>query len=144
IATILLAPMYGSHQKVAGIEKSVSVTGYDYVKDTIGCWKSRNYSLKGDCKPKEGLKGQAILAALLMSAVAAAAGIFGFVPVIGRLASIVTTLAGIVTLAGMGYFAFSMMGGSKHDAALQWGAYLAGGGGLLTLISGLHGIRGGR
>ncbi|MBI1366530.1 MAG: hypothetical protein GC153_11325 [Alphaproteobacteria bacterium] len=146
IAAILFAPIYGAQQKVAGIDKDVSVTGLDYVKDTLNCWKNGNFSLKGDCEPQGKLKGKAIFAALFVSGVAAALGVLGMLPFIGRLVSFITTLAGIVVVAAVGYFILTTIGGSKHDSAdaVQWGAYLAGGGGLLTLISGLHGVRGGR
>lgn len=140
IAALLFAPIFGNQAKVGGIEKEVSVTGYDYVSNTIDCWQAGKISIKGDCKPQEGLKGQAVLAALIVSGAAAILGVFGLLPIIGRLTSVVTTIAGAVIVGAVGYVALTQLGDGGDN--LRWGAYLAGGGGLLTLISGLHGMRG--
>ncbi len=143
IAALLLPPIFaGPSAEVAGIVKPTTVTGYDYVGNTIDCWMDRNFILSGDCEPEGGIRGKAIFGAVFISAVAAALGVLGLLPVIGRLTSFITMLAGVVVIAAIGYFALTMMGTDEGLAGVQWGSYLAGGGGLLTLISGLAGARG--
>ena len=144
IAAILFAPMYSLsvNDPVLGEQAATPKSGYAFVEDTINCWRDGDYSLEGDCEPKGGLKGKAIFAAIFVSGVAAVLGVLGLLPVIGRLTSLVTTVAGVVVIAAIGYFALTMIGGRDGAESLQWGSYLAGGGGLLTLISGLSGMRG--
>ncbi len=146
IASILFAPlMAGQPTVVGGIEKPNTVSGFDYVGPTIGCWREaefKKFEMGGDCAPEGKGRGKAILAALVASIVAAAAGIVGMLPVVGRLTSIVTTMGGAAILAAMAYYAVTGLGGGDDASALQWGTYLAGGAGLLTLISGLSGMRG--
>lgn len=145
IAAILFAPMYSisGMDPVTNETSAATKSGYGLVKNTIDCWRSGEYSLADKCAPVGGLKGQAVFAAVFVSAVAAVLGILGLLPVIGRLTSLITTLAGIIVIAAIGYFALTTMGSKNGGSdAIQWGTYLAGGGGLLTLISGLHGVRG--
>ena len=143
VAAILFGPLVGRQDVIGGIEKTVALTGLDYVGPTIECWQNKNFSFSGDCRPEGGVKGQAILAAVAAGVVSAALGILGLLPIVGRLTSVVTTLAGGVIVAALGYFALSLMGGAgEAGEGVQWGTYLAGGGGLLTLIAGLAGMRG--
>lgn len=141
IATLLFAPIFGETTEVGGVDKDVALTGYDYISGTIECWKNGEFSLRGDCRPTGGNLGVAIFAAVFVSAVAAALGVIGLLPLIGRLTSFITTAAGVIVLAAIGFYALTQMSGDNGDQ-LRWGAYLAGGGGLLTLISGLAGMRG--
>jgi hypothetical protein len=143
IAAILFAPMYT--EKVSGSEFGTRMeqrSGYDYAAPTIDCFRKGKFSISGDCEPYGEMKGKLIFAALAVSAVAAVLGVVGILPVVGRLTSGVTTLAGAVVLAAMAYYILAQMRGEGGAEALQWGTYLAGGGGLLTLISGLAGMRG--
>jgi hypothetical protein len=144
VAVTLLGPLYSIEAKdpVLGKERMFYTTGYELVKDTIDCWRQGEYSVKGDCKPKGDLKGMMIFAAVVVSAAAGALGVLGLLPVVGRLVSAGTMLAGVIGLAALGYFAMRVIAGNGDDAALQWGMYLAGGLSLLTLISGLAGMRG--
>lgn len=143
IATLLFAPIFGAEPtEVGGIVKPNTVTGMDYVGETINCWTGGNYSISGDCAPQGGMKGLSIFAAVFVSAVAAVLGLFGLLPVVGRLTSAITTLAGVVVIAGIGFYILTNLGSDEGIGGVQWGAYLAGGGGLLTLISGLSGLRG--
>lgn len=143
IATLLFAPIFGGEATdVGGIVKTNTVTGMDYVGDTVTCWTSGEYSIAGDCAPEGGGKGLAIFAAVFVSAVAAVLGLVGLIPVIGKLTSAITMLAGIVVVAGIGFYILANLDSDHGLGAVQWGAYLAGGGGLLTLISGLSGMRG--
>jgi amino acid permease len=143
IAAILFAPMYT--EKVSGSEfgtRYQQLSGYDYVAPTLDCWTKGKFSIADDCEPNGAVKGKLIFAGVLISAVAAGLGVVGILPVVGRLTSGVTTLAGAVVLAAMAYYILSQLRSEGGAEALQWGAYLAGGGGLLTLISGLAGMRG--
>lgn len=143
IATLLFAPIFGGESsEVGGIVKPNVVTGMDYVGDTMKCWTGGKYSIAGDCAPDGGSKGLAIFAAVFVSGVAVVLGFIGMIPVIGRLASAVTMLAGIVVVAAIGFYIVTNLGSKEGIAGVQWGTYLSGGAGLLTLISGLSGMRG--
>jgi len=143
IAAILFAPMF--NETVSGSEfgdSSVSRTGWDYVGNTVECFRNQNFSIEGDCEPKLGMKGKAIFGAVFVSGIAAVLGVLGLIPFVGRITSVITTIAGIVVIAAISYYGLQQMGSDDGAANLQWGTYLAGGGGLLTLISGLSGMRG--
>lgn len=143
IAALLFAPML--NETVNGSEfgqRTDTLTGFDYVGPTIDCWRAQNFSISGDCEPKGGVKGLAIFGAVFISAVAAILGVLGLIPVIGRITSFITMAAGVVVIAAIGYYGLTQMSGGEGGEAIQWGTYLAGGGGLLTLISGLSGMRG--
>lgn len=142
IVLLLFTPLFSADtSEVGGIVKPNTVTGMDYVGDTLKCWTAGKFSIAGDCAPEAGNLGLAIFAAIFVSAVAAGIGVLGLFPIIGRLTSAITTLAGVVVIAGVGFYILSNIGGD-HGGGVQWGSYLAGGGGLLTLISGLSGMRG--
>ncbi|MCA8887666.1 MAG: hypothetical protein KDA46_02475 [Parvularculaceae bacterium] len=143
IAVLLFAPMY--NETVTGSEfgkRTDTLTGYDYVGTTIDCWRNQDFSITGKCEPQGDLKGKLIFGAVFISAVAAVLGVLGLLPVIGRLTSAVTTLAGVVVIGAIGYYVLTQMGGDSGPQAVQWGTYLTGGVGLLTTISGMAGMRG--
>jgi len=123
-------------------ETQTARTGHYFVGNTVDCFMAKNFSIEGECEPAGGNQGLAIFGAVFVSAVAAGLGVLGLLPVIGRLTSVVTTIAGIAVIAAIGYFALNMMNTEEGLQGVQWGSYLAGGGGLLTLISGLAGMRG--
>lgn len=141
IAAILFAPIYSftTSDPVAGDARS-DRTGQYFVGDTVTCFLKRDFSISGDCEPKNGNLGLSIFAAVAVSALAAGLGVIGLLPFVGRITSLVTTLAGIVAIGGIAFFCFNIMG--KEGVEIGWGSYLAGGAGLLTLISGLSGMRG--
>ncbi len=143
IAALLFAPIFQDQVEGSDLGGStVMYSGNDYVGNTVGCWIGGEFSIEGDCAPKAGEKGLAIFAAVFVSAVAAALGVLGLLPFIGRLTSFITTIAGIAAIGAIGFYVFSQMGTDEGLDGVQWGAYLGGGGGLLTLISGLAGMRG--
>jgi hypothetical protein len=143
IAAIIFGPLFAevTTGPVTG-EKLTPLTGNYFIADTITCFRNGEFSIAGDCEPELGLKGKAVFAATLAAAVAAALGVIGLLPFIGRLTSIFTMIAGVVIVASMGYFGMNILGAEDESVTLQWGTYLAGGLGLLTLISGLSGMRG--
>lgn len=143
IATLLFAPIFGGEaSEVGGIVKPNTVTGMDYVGETLKCWTSGNFSIAGECAPDAGRKGLAIFAAIFVSAVAAVLGFVGLLPFVGRLTSALTTLAGVIVVAGIAYYILTNLNSEQGIGGVQWGTYLAGGAGLLTFISGLSGMRG--
>ena len=143
IAALLFAPIFGDQVEGSDLGGgTVNLTGNDYVGNTVNCWIGRNFSVSGECEPQGGQKGMAIFAAVFVSAVAAVLGILGLLPFIGRLTSAITSLAGVIVIAAIGFYVFLQMGTDEGLEGVQWGSYLAGGGGLLTLISGLSGMRG--
>lgn len=142
IAVLFFAPIY--NETVTGSEfgtRTDTLTGQDYVGATVDCWLKGDFSIADECAP-HGVKGTLIFGAIFVSAVAAALGVIGLIPVIGRLTSAVTMLAGIVVIAAMSYYLLTQVGSDDGMRAIQWGSYLAGGGGILTVISGLSGMRG--
>ncbi|MEO1014173.1 MAG: hypothetical protein AAFX08_03195 [Pseudomonadota bacterium] len=143
LAALLFAPIF-SETVVSGEfgENTQTYTGHKYVGNTVDCWVGRNFSISGECEPQGGRKGFAIFAAVFVSATAAALGVIGLIPFVGRITSLVTSLAGVVVVAAIAFFVFSQMSGDAGLEGVQWGSYVAGGGGLLTLISGLAGMRG--
>ncbi|MBI1393347.1 MAG: hypothetical protein GC152_11460 [Alphaproteobacteria bacterium] len=145
IAALLFAPIFSDQVQGSDLASgSVSLTGHDYVGNTVNCWIGQNFSIADDCAPKGGTKGLAIFAAVFVSAVAAVLGIVGLLPFIGRLTSIVTSIAGVVVVAAIAFYVLQQVNSDEGLNGVQWGSYLAGGGGLLTLISGLAGMRGNR
>ena len=145
IAAILFAPIYktpAAYDDVQGVETSNQVAGYALVKPSIDCWRNQQISITGECEPKAGMRGKALAGAVGISAVAAVLGILGLLPVVGRLTSVFTVLSGLAVLGAIGYFGAGMLGAEGGASRIDWGTYLAGGGGLLTLISGLAGMRG--
>lgn len=114
----------------------------DYVGDTLKCWSSGKVTLADDCAPEAGTLGLGIFAAVITSAAAAVAGVLGLLPFVGRLTSAVATLAGAVVVSAISYYIVKNMGSDAGLGSVEWGAFAAGGGGLLTLISGLSGMRG--
>ena len=143
IAVLLFAPIFSDQVEGSDLGGgAVNLSGNSYVEDTISCWTGGNFSISGECEPKGGNKGLAIFAAIFVSAVAAGLGVLGLIPFVGRVTSAITTLAGVIVIAAIGFYCFAQMGSDEGLEGVQWGSYLAGGGGLLTLISGLSGMRG--
>lgn len=143
VAAILLGPLTTVTSTDSEFGKQTrAVAGLEYVKPTIDCWQKGEYSLEDKCEPlpKGEIKGKLLFAAVATSALAAVFGVLGLLPMVGRVTSFVTVAAGGVVMAAMGYYAMTQLG--NDGGGLQWGTYLAAGGGLLTLISGLAGVRG--
>ena len=143
IASISLCPLFSETTigAVSGDAVTTSRTGNFLVEDTIKCFSKQNFSLSGDCAPRLGMTGTAVAAALGAAAIAAVVGVPGLLPFVGRVTSFVTTAAGGIIVLGVGYFILQVMGAGE-SAKVEWGAYLGGGLGLLTLVAGLSGIRG--
>lgn len=143
IAVLFFTPLFSETTTGSVTGETVTPrTGEFFIGSTVNCWRELNFSMSGDCEPQGGMKGLAVASAAAISGIAAVLAVIGLLPFVGRLTSIVTVLAGVVTVLAMGYLILVLMGSSEGVGGVSWGAYLAGGVGLLTLISGLSGMRG--
>ena len=123
------------------------MTGDYFIGKAVDCLKELKAPIGEDCASDGEIQdstsvGSALSWASMLAIAAGALGIIGLIPFVGRLTSVVTIVAGLAGLGAMGYFLLTMMGTADGLAAVQWGAYLAAGAGLLTTISGLSGMRG--
>lgn len=143
IAAIILFPMFSETTvgAVTGDAVATARTGNFLVEETIQCFSKQKFSISGDCAPRLGMTGTAVAAAIGAAAIAAIAGLPGLLPFVGRVTSVVTAAGGGIIVIGVGYFILQVLGAGE-SAKVEWGAYLAGGLGLLTLVAGLSGIRG--
>jgi len=148
IAAIFFGPMFSETTTGSSTGTSETVrSGAYFISETIECIRKLQIPIGEECASGAKLNGstmvgEVISGATILALGAAIIGIFGLLPFVGRLTSIVTILAGVGALVAMGYFAVAMMGGDDGLAGVQWGVYLTSGLGLLTLISGLSGTRG--
>lgn len=148
VAAIYLGPMFAveTTDSVRGDSTSV-VTGDYFIGNAIDCLRELTSPLGEECASDGEIQdstsvGSALSWASILAIAAGALGIVGLIPFVGRLTSIVTIAAGLGGLGAMGYFILTMMNTADGLAAVQWGAYLAAGAGLLMTISGLSGMRG--
>ena len=145
IASLMFAPLFTEtiEGSVLG-EMEQAQTGEAYFAPAVDCVLNQNYDVfSKDCQPRGGMTGTLLFVAVAASALAAAGGVIGLLPVIGRLTSILALAAGAVTLGAVGVFLLGMVGGDGLGG-VQWGAWLTGILGLLTTGSGLSGMRGDR
>lgn len=149
VAAIYFGPMYSypSSNPVSGTDEYASVTGSEFIKNAIGCVRELKVPIGEECASEGKIDGStnvgdALSWASMLAVAAAALGVLGLIPFIGRLTSIITIGAGLGGLGSMGYFLLAMMNTGEGLGAIQWGAYLAAGAALLTTISGLSGMRG--
>jgi len=149
VAAMFLGPMYSypSDNPVSGRSEQSIVTGDKFIGGVINCVRKLEIPLGKDCASEavinnSKLPSQAMSLAAIISLAAAVIGIFGVLPFVGRLTSVVTMVAGLSVLGAMGLFLVTMMGTKTGLPAVQWGAYLTAGVALITTISGLSGMRG--
>ncbi len=149
VAAIFFGPMY----KVSGTladsgETMITRSGEYFIGEAVSCLRKLKVPLGEECASKGVLNdstmvGDVMSWASMLAVAAAALGIVGLLPFVGRLTSIVTILAGLGAMGAIGYLALTLMTTEGIGLpGMQWGAYLAGALGLLTLISGLAGLRG--
>lgn len=148
VAAIYLGPMFSveTTDSVRGESTSV-VTGDYFIGNAVNCLKELKVPTAEECASDGEIQdstsvGSALSWASMLAVGAAALGIVGLIPFVGRLTSVVTIAAGLAGLGAMGYFLSTMMNTAEGLPGVQWGAYLAAGAGLLTTISGLSGMRG--
>lgn len=149
VACIFFGPMYGytTPNPVSGQEQMNRVTGDQFLKEKVDCLRDVRLPTGEECAATEQVGGSTMSASVIswaavLALVAAALGVFGLLPLIGRATSVVTILAGLGGMGAMGFFMLTMLGTSEGLPAVQWGAYLTAGVSLLTVIAGLSGMRG--
>lgn len=153
VAAIFFGPMFAEETKGELRGKTTTVvTGEYFIGNAVKCVRELTLPIGEDCastgklrdgKNKEStMVGDALSWASILAGLAAVLGIVGLLPFLGRLTSIVTLGAGVVSLGALGMFLTNMLGSEAGLGAVQWGAYLAAGLALLTTISGLSGMRG--
>jgi hypothetical protein len=128
------------------------VSGDYFIGNAVECVRNLTVPIGEECastgKLRDGknkettMVGSALSWASVLAGLAAVLAIPGLLPFIGRITSIVTVAAGLVSLGALGLFLTNMLGSEAGLAGVQWGAYLAAGLSLLTTISGLSGMRG--
>ena len=149
VAAIFFGPMYNVTGTLADSgETTITRSGEYFIGEAIGCLRQLEVPLGEECASDGVLNDSTMVGtvmswASLLSLGAAALGIIGLLPFVGRLTSIVTIGAGLGAVGAVGYMALTLMATDGIGLpGMQWGAYLAGALGLLTLISGLSGLRG--
>jgi|GEM_PF-1252650 len=149
VAAIFFGPMYNVSGTLADSgETVVTRSGEYFIGEAIGCLRQLQVPLGEECASQGVLNDSTMVGNLmswasLLAIGAAGLGIVGMLPFVGRLTSIVTILAGLGVMGAIGYMALTLMTTEGIGLpGMQWGAYLAGALGLLTLISGLAGLRG--
>ena len=149
VAAIFFGPMFAEQSKGAATgAKEQTVAGEYFIGNAIDCLRAFKAPI-GEACASDGVindssaVGQVITWASLLAIAAALLSIIGLLPIIGRLTSIVTILAGLGAIGSMGYLALALMATKGVGLpGMQWGAYLTAAIGLLTVISGLSGLRG--
>ena len=148
IAAIFFGPMFAEETKGQLSGKTISiVTGEHFIGNTVDCVRQMKAPFGKDCASDgeingSKLVGDALSWSALLAGLAAVVGVPGLLPYLGRITSIVTVASGVAVLGSLGLFVTTMIGSDPGLGAVQWGTYLAAGLGLLTVISGLSGMRG--
>lgn len=124
--------------------QSDAIAGSAFVERTVECVMNGEMDWRGDCAPEFGLLGQLVGGTIALAVISAVLSIVGLLPLVGRLTSLVTILAGVAAVATFAFFAKEILTTEGANFAdFRWGAYATGAFGLLTIFSGLSGIRGG-
>ncbi|WP_425407854.1 hypothetical protein [Hyphococcus sp.] len=149
VAAMFFGPMYAYEvdNPVSGREEQAVVTGDKFIGGAIDCIRQLQLPFGERCAPDAEINESKMPSKMMSWAAsfsigAALIGVLGLLPMIGRVTSVFTLLAGLASLAAMGFFLIFMMGSNVGLGGVQWGAYLASGAALLTTISGLSGMRG--
>ena len=118
-------------------------TGEFYAGGTVACLMDRQFSLSGPCAPAQGTEGTLVTAAVVLGVASAALNVLGLLPLVGRATSLAAIAAGLAGVGAFGAVTLGVMGaaGMGFDA-LRWGAFAAGGFGLLCAAAGLKGLGG--
>ena len=107
VATLLFAPLYKTSisDQYAG-DREISLTASElFIEAPVKCAQNMQFDPRAEgCAPDKGMTGWAFYGAAASSAVAGVLGILGLLPFIGRLTSLVTTAAGGVSTATIGWF----------------------------------------
>ncbi len=151
VAAMFFGPFFSETTSGSATGSRTSmVAGSYFIEEAVTCVRNLNYTgfaFGDECASDaqyngSQMSGSVLSGAAKISIVAAVLGVIGILPFIGRLTSIATIGAGLATLGAVGYFMMSATRSADGLASIQWGAYLVAGLALLTLISGLSGVRG--
>ncbi|MEO1041974.1 MAG: hypothetical protein AAFX52_06760 [Pseudomonadota bacterium] len=119
-----------------------SVNGYDLAPATVDCALDFDFSVE-TCKPKGELFNELVGYTILFGAASAVLSLIGLLPVLGRLTSITVVAAGMTGIGTFGTMLMGMMQAGGIDfGVIGLGAYGTLVLGILTMFSGLSGIRG--
>lgn len=150
VASMFFGPLFAEVTSGSATGASETArTGEFFIGNMVGCLTELRIPLGEECDFDGEFYGSPLVGhvmnwAALLAIGAAALGVVGLLPVVGRLTSIVTVLAGVGALGAMGLLTLTLLGGDEGLGAVRWGVYLTAGAGLLTLIAGLAGMRGNR
>ena len=148
VAALYFGPLFAetTSGSVTGASETAR-TGEFFLGNMVGCLTELRVPLGEGCG-FEGtffdspMVGYAINWTAMLAIAAGLLGVIGLLPFIGRITSIVTLLAGLATLASMGLLTLTMIGTEDGLGAIRWGVYASSGLGLLTMITGISGMRG--
>lgn len=118
------------------------VHGFDLADNTIGCFIDLNPSITGECAPAGEIAEQLVSYTVVGGGFAAVLGIFGLLPIVSRITSLATLVAGGVGLAA----ALATVALAVNGAGLSlvgWGAWGTLALGMFTVFAGLSGFRDG-
>lgn len=148
VAAMYFGPLFAVEQSSNALGSDVAeITGEYFIGNMVGCLTELRIPLGEECGfdgqfYDSPLVGHVMNWSAMLAIGAGVLGIIGLLPFIGRLTSIVTVLAGLGAIGAMGLMSLTLMGTDDGLGAIRWGTYLTAGAGLLTLISGLAGMRG--
>lgn len=151
IASMYFGPFYSETTVGSATgERTDIVDGRYFIDNAVKCAVGLNiagFAFGEECASDvefndSKMTGSLLSGAAKISLVAAILGVIGILPFVGRVTSFATIAAGLATLGAIGFFLLSAMSLPEGLGAVSWGAHLTAGAGLLTLISGLSGIRG--
>ena len=148
VAAMFFGPMFSETTTGSATGETVtSRSGEYFIGEAIACIRELKAPIGEECASTGELNdstrtGSIMSWAAVIAIAAAALGVPGLLPVVGRLISFATLAAGIAAMGAIGLLALEMIGSPEGLPGLQWGAYLTAAAGLLTVISGLSGIRG--
>ncbi|MHA7871392.1 MAG: hypothetical protein ACX939_03480 [Hyphococcus sp.] len=151
VAAMYFGPFYSETTvgSATGARNDI-VDGRYFINNAVNCVIGLNFAdfafgeeCASDAEFNESkMTGSVLSGAAKLSLVAAVLGVIGVIPFVGRVTSVATIIAGLAVIGAVGYFMLAAMSLPEGLGGVGWGAYLTGGAGLLTLISGLSGLRG--
>ena len=149
VAAMFFGPLFAETTSGSATGDSETLrTGTYFIGNMIGCLTELRVPIGEGCEFDGSFHGSPLVGhvmtwAALLALGAAVISVLGLLPVIGRLTSIVVILAGLGAIGAVGLMTLTLLGTDDGLGAIRWGTYLTAGAGLMTLIAGLGGMRGG-
>lgn len=119
-----------------------SIHGYDLADNTVGCFIELEPSFTGPCAPQGPLADRLVTYSVVGGAFAAVVSIFGLLPLVSRLTSLIALAAGGVGLAAAIGTVVQAINGPGLSF-VGWGAWGTLALGLVTVFAGFSGVRNG-